>query len=84
MDSITVQQLQTKVGNMLHGTNINEVPNFYDLCYSAVARLRARLDFRSTIRTSILTVGTDVNSYIIPRDVDMNKVTDFQPYYTIS
>lgn len=82
MDSITVQQLQTKVGNMLHGTNINEVPNFYDLCYSAVARLRARLDFRSTIRTSILTVGTDVNSYIIPRDVDMNKVTDFQPYYT--
>lgn len=82
MDYVTVQQLQTKLGNMLHGTNINEVPNFYDACYSAVARLRARLDMRSTIRTSILTVGTDVNSYIIPQEVDMNKITDFEPYYT--
>jgi hypothetical protein len=82
MQGITVQQLQTKVGNNLHGVNINEVPNFYDLCYSAVARLRAKIDFRTTEKTAILTVGSDVFSYFIPEDLDMNKVTDFKPYYT--
>lgn len=82
MQGITVQQLQTKIGNNLHGLNINQVPNFYDLCYSAVARLRARIDLRSTEKTAILTVGSEVNSYFIPEDLDMNKVTDFKPYYS--
>lgn len=82
MQGITVQQLQTKIGNNLHGTNINQVPNFYDLCYSTVARLRARLDLRSTEKSSILTVGSDVYSYFIPDDLDMNKVIAFAPYYT--
>ena len=82
MQGITVQQLQTKIGNNLHGTNINQVPNFYDLCYSTVARLRARLDLRSTEKSAILTVGSEVYSYFIPEDLDINKVIAFAPYYT--
>jgi len=76
---LTIQTLKQELAGMLHGSTINKVRNFYDLCKRASGNVLLKIDPAETRRIANLTnaIHDDVYDYTAPSD--LKRVIDIRP-----
>ncbi|MFA5772860.1 MAG: hypothetical protein WC974_09045 [Thermoplasmata archaeon] len=76
---MTIQTLKQELTGMLHGSTLNKVRNFYDLCKRASGNILLKIDPAETRRIANLTnaIHDDIYDYTAPSD--LKRVIDIRP-----
>lgn len=76
---MTLQTLKQELTGMLHGSTLNKVRNFYDLCKRASGNVLLKIDPAETRRIANLTnaIHDDIYDYTAPSD--LKRVIDIRP-----
>lgn len=79
MSSYSIQQANSELEAMLHGTTLNQIVGIYSVHRRAASQLLLDLDPQETKRTSLVSIFDHVFDYAGISDLKGNKMIDIRP-----
>jgi len=79
--AFTISDVKSAVQRKIHGTSLNKLSGFYDLCREASANVLAEIDPKETQRIDDVGNGLydGIYEYASPDDLKGNKIIDLRP-----
>lgn len=80
--SYSLTNIKNSISRKLHGTTVNQLTDFYGLCFDAAVKCQEDCDFEETRRTAQLTTplyGQAAFDYACPADLKGNRLIDLRP-----